>query len=95
MPSTITSTPDHAMPSTEPDRSAANWQLVIHLTHDINNLLGAIVGYSELLIEDTPAHALISPDLRRIHESAQGAAALVTALMTHARQARASDIEGR
>ncbi len=69
-----------------------DWQTVRHLGHDLNNLLGAIAGYSEILVEDTPPDWVFAADLRRILESAQRATELVAALMAHARasQARAA-----
>lgn len=82
------SDPDRPVPPAAATH-AAEWQTVLRLSHDLNNLLGAIVGYTEMLAEDVAPDAAIAPDLRRVHESAQRAAALVANLMEHARRARA------
>jgi hypothetical protein len=49
-----------------------------------------VVGYAEMLVEDTQPDSPNASDLRRIHESAQRAAALVAVLMSHAKQAQAA-----
>ena len=84
--------PDRPVQTPPADDPAADWLVVRQLAHDLNNLLGAVVGYTELLVEDTPAGSPHAPDLRRIHESAQRASALVARLMDHARQARTARI---
>lgn len=83
-------TPQPDSPISSGNDARADWQEVRRLGHDINNLLGAVVGYAEMLVEDTPPDSPNAPDLRRIHESAQRASALVAALMSHARQAQAA-----
>lgn len=75
-------------PSADADQ-AADWQVVRQLGHDINNLLGAVVGYAEMLVEDTPSNAPHASDLRRIHEAAQRASVLVATLLNHVRQTQA------
>lgn len=69
---------------------AEDWRIVRQIGHDLNNLLGAIAGFSEMLIEDLPADASLASDLRRIHETAQRATGAVHTLMDHARRAHAS-----
>jgi signal transduction histidine kinase len=87
--SAMTSRPPDPRPvSPALDAQIADWQVVRQLGHDLNNLLGAIVGYTEMLVEDTPPDAPQARDLKRIHESAQRATAIVSALMLHARQAQ-------
>lgn len=82
--------PERPVPA-RPSDVEDDWQVVRRIGHDINNLLGAVVGYTEMLIEDTPTHAPYVSDLLRIHDSAQRATELVTALMAHARTAQVSD----
>lgn len=89
----ITPQPDAPVSSSGND-AVADWQEVRRIGHDLNNLLGAVVGYAEMLVEDTPADSPSAPDLRRIHESAQRASALVAALMVHAKKVQGA-LEGR
>lgn len=76
------------MPASPSDRPEAaptpvlDWKTVRRLGHDLNNLLGAIGGYTEMVIEDSGPEAPTVPDLRRIAECAKEAAALVEQLMT-------------
>ncbi|MDO8835319.1 MAG: histidine kinase dimerization/phospho-acceptor domain-containing protein [Vicinamibacterales bacterium] len=84
-------TPQPDAPVLSPGNEAvADWQEVRRIGHDLNNLLGAVVGYAEMLVEDTPPDAPNAPDLRRIYEAAQRASGLVATLMAHARQAQAA-----
>lgn len=74
---------------------AADWQAVRQLGHDINNLLGAVVGFAEMLVEDSPAEASYAKDLCKIRDSAERASGLVRVLMGYARNAQAVHAGGR
>ncbi len=54
------------------------------LAHDFNNILGAILGYSELLIADTPADHPHHADLLEIQKIAERAANLTRQLLAFA-----------
>jgi signal transduction histidine kinase len=57
-----------------------DWQTVRQMGHDLNNLLGIICGYAEMLLEDAPEDGELAADLRRIRETAERAAEVVTTL---------------
>ncbi len=57
------------------------------IAHDFNNLLTIILGYSELLVQDTPATDPKHADLRKIVETAASGADLVKRLLTFSRRA--------
>ena len=56
------------------------------VAHDLNNVLGVIVGYSELLLYDVDASSKFRPRLESILEGSQRAAAIVQDLLTLARR---------
>ncbi|MGC1403403.1 MAG: PAS domain S-box protein [Thermodesulfobacteriota bacterium] len=56
------------------------------VAHDLNNVLGVIVGYSELLLYDIDASSKFRPRLENILDGSQRAAAIVQDLLTLARR---------
>ena len=56
------------------------------IAHDFNNLLTAILGYSELALDNTPHDNPLAEDLREIRQSAQRAAALTQQLLAFSRR---------
>jgi PAS domain S-box-containing protein len=56
------------------------------VAHDLNNVLGVVIGYSELLLMDADQSRSISPRLVNIMNGAQRAAAIVQDLLTLARR---------
>jgi PAS domain S-box-containing protein len=56
------------------------------VAHDLNNVLGVIVGYSELLLHETDKSSPILPRLTKIMNGSEKAAAIVQDLLTMARR---------
>ncbi|MBI5586306.1 MAG: response regulator [Deltaproteobacteria bacterium] len=56
------------------------------VAHDLNNVIGIIVGYSELLLYEVDALSPIKPGLENILNGSQKAAAIVQDLLTLARR---------
>ncbi|MGA3209642.1 MAG: PAS domain S-box protein, partial [Syntrophales bacterium] len=56
------------------------------VAHDLNNVLGIVVGYSELLLMDADKSSSIRPELLNIMAGGQRAAAIVQDLLTLARR---------
>ena len=56
------------------------------VAHDLNNVLGVVIGYAELLLMDADKSRLIRPGLVNIMNGAQRAAAIVQDLLTLARR---------
>lgn len=56
------------------------------VAHDLNNILGAIVGYPELLLDDIPEDSPLKPAILAIKKSGERAAAIVHDLLTLARR---------
>ena len=56
------------------------------IAHDFNNILTAIVGFTELAIEDTHDGTLISDNLDQVLTAAMRAKALVSQILTYSRQ---------
>ncbi len=56
------------------------------VAHDLNNVLGIIVGYSELILESVDASSSIKPHLVNIMKGGLKAAAIVDDLLTLARR---------
>jgi hypothetical protein len=77
-------------PGVIPDTAQGDWQAVRRIGHDLNNLLGAISGYSEMLLEDVPPEQAMFADLDRVHEAAQRASAVAGKLMAIARRRTAA-----
>ncbi len=58
------------------------------VAHDLNNILGPVVGYSELLMRDVNEDPRILGRLQKINRSAQEAAAVIQDLLALARRGR-------
>jgi PAS domain S-box-containing protein len=56
------------------------------VAHDLNNVLGIVVGYAEMLLMDEDKSSSIRPDLLNIMDAGQRAAAIVQDLLTLARR---------
>lgn len=56
------------------------------VAHDLNNVLGVVVGYSELLLNEMEESGKIVPQVENIMRSGQKAAAIVQDLLTLARR---------
>ena len=56
------------------------------VAHDLNNVLGIVVGYAELLLMDQDESSSIRPNLLNIMSGSQRAAAIVQDLLTLARR---------
>ena len=56
------------------------------VAHDLNNVLGIVIGYSEMLLMDTDGSDPIRPSLVTIMEGSEKAAAIVQDLLTLARR---------
>ena len=61
-------------------------QLAGGIAHDFNNVVGAILGWAELGIEQNRAHPQVSERFSRIREQAERAAALTRELLAFARR---------
>jgi CheY-like chemotaxis protein len=58
------------------------------VAHDFNNILGNILGFSSLLLEQSPEGDAKRPALEQIAQSAERASGLTAALLTFSRSAR-------
>jgi PAS domain S-box-containing protein len=67
------------------DRLASIGELVSGVAHELNNPLTSIIGYSQLIMENTPP-ANVKDDLDIIYSEAQRAAGIVKNLLTFARK---------
>ncbi len=56
------------------------------IAHDFNNILSAILGYSELLLEELPADPSIRPKVEAIHSSGMRARDLVSHILAFSRK---------
>ncbi len=56
------------------------------VAHDLNNILGAIVGYPDLLLDEIPGESPMRRSIIAIKESGERAAAIVQDLLTLARR---------
>ncbi len=56
------------------------------VAHDLNNVLGVVIGYSELLLDKEDKTSAIRPQLEEIMKGGQRAAAIVQDLLTLARR---------
>jgi len=62
------------------------------IAHDFNNILGAILGYAELALEDCPAGSVLAGEIAQIQKAGNRAKDLVKQILTFSRQAEAKDI---
>jgi PAS domain S-box-containing protein len=60
------------------------------VAHDLNNILGILVGSAELLLDDIPPGSALREDVQNILRSGQRAAAIIQDLLTLARRGIAS-----
>ncbi|MFH0994851.1 MAG: CHASE2 domain-containing protein [Pseudomonadota bacterium] len=60
--------------------------LAAGVAHDLNNVLGGLVSYPELLLLELPMDSPLRPKIAIIHKSGQKAAAMVQDLLTLARR---------
>lgn len=58
------------------------------VAHDLNNMLGPIGGYAELLLRELPAESAIAARMKKIIKSSEDAAAVIQDLLTLARRGR-------
>ncbi len=58
------------------------------IAHDLNNILGPLVGYPELMLMKLPDDSPLRKQVKRIGRAAQGAADVVQDLLTLARRGR-------
>ena len=56
------------------------------IAHDFNNILAAIVGFTEMAIDDVPDHPLVEKNLRNVLGSAMRARDLVRQILTFSRK---------
>jgi len=56
------------------------------IAHDFNNVIGAIIGWADLAIEELPSDAPLRPRLEKIRTQADRAAALTRQLLAFARR---------
>jgi signal transduction histidine kinase len=58
------------------------------IAHDFNNILGAILGYTELVLDDLPGGTLMRKNAQRILSATQRAAELVKQILAFSRQSK-------
>jgi nitrogen-specific signal transduction histidine kinase len=85
-------TSDLSRPDASDDVSPkpGDWKEVSRLAHDINNYLGAIAGFAEMLAEDAPPDSHTMSDSRRVQDAARRASELVNALSDYAKRSQAA-----
>ncbi|MCW5848786.1 MAG: response regulator [Anaerolineae bacterium] len=92
-----------ATPDSSPDRSRTQQVLLAHIRHELRTPINAIMGYSEMLLEDVATLAaedattsvadIFTPDLERIHSAAVQLLALVNAILDPAKIEAAREID--
>ncbi len=58
------------------------------VAHDLNNMLGPLVGYPELILSQLPAESPVRRQVQRVGEAARNAADVIQDLLTLARRGR-------
>ncbi len=58
------------------------------IAHDFNNILGAIIGYAEMIHEDCPANSSFFHDIDQVLQAANRAKELVKQILAFSRQAK-------
>lgn len=61
-------------------------QLAGGVAHDTNNMLGVILGFAEILLEDAPEESLLRRDLEQIRKAALSSADLIRKLLAFSRK---------
>jgi PAS domain S-box-containing protein len=56
------------------------------VAHDFNNMLGVILGHTEMALEETDPASLLYTDLHSVHQAAERSAALTRQLLAFARK---------
>jgi signal transduction histidine kinase len=74
------------IPAPQPTDDRSDWETVRRMGHELNNLISAIGGYTDMVMEDAPEDAALAADLGHIRDATQRVAAIVDALMTLSRQ---------
>ena len=72
------------------EKLSAIGQLITGVTHELNNPLTAVMGYSQLLQMNEGVNAEVRRDLNKIYAQAQRAAKIVQNLLLFARQEKAA-----
>ena len=62
------------------------------IAHDFNNILGAVLGYAEMALEDSPQGSKASQEIGHVIEAGKRAAELVKRILAFSRQAVAEPI---
>ncbi len=62
------------------------------IAHDFNNILGAILGYAEMVQEDCPPGSIMRSDIDRVVEASNRAKELVKQILAFSRQAESDKI---
>ncbi len=62
------------------------------IAHDFNNILGAIIGYAEMALDDCPAGSMIAHDIRQVLKAGKRAKEVVKQILTFSRQTTTSKI---
>lgn len=62
------------------------------IAHDFNNILGAILGYAEMVRNDCPADSTIANDIDQILKAGNRAVELVKQILAFSRQAKANPV---
>ncbi|MEE4314356.1 MAG: ATP-binding protein [Desulfofustis sp.] len=60
------------------------------VAHDFNNMLGVIIGYTELSLEKLPPHEPLRANLQEVHKAASRSSELVRQLLAFARRQTAT-----
>ncbi len=71
---------DPLLPS-EPGDHDRPWASVGRIAHDLNNLMAALQGYTEMLLEDVQPASQMQADLQQMHQAALRASRLVGELL--------------
>jgi len=61
------------------------------IAHDFNNILGAILGYAEMIQEDCPAGSTMRGDIDRVVEASQRAKELIKQILEFSRHAESTE----
>jgi signal transduction histidine kinase/ActR/RegA family two-component response regulator len=65
------------------------------IAHDFNNILGAILGFGELVLEDIPAESRTARNMRQIVKAGERAKALVRQILAFSRQSEPQNVSVR